>query len=783
MKLLLLLLLFTPLIGHSQYAISGKVVDNNGQAVEYAGVVLQTLDSIALQSETTNAEGIFTIEDVSNGIYKLNIEYFSANIYSQIINVEDNLDMETIAVDAGISLGEVIVTSNMNIKKELGKYVMSNISASPLAKNKNSYDFLGTIPILNNSAEGNSIKIKNRKEAKILINGKEVGEKEIALQILKSTPAENIKKIEIIPNPGSNYSASTQSGIINILIKKNEEGLKGVLSAGTNQSYYNSQNMNSSFSYSKNNWFITTGARLSDYRNKFKRNSTYKDYLNEQQTQIDFNSTSKFQAITPFINVNYDINSKQSIGVQFNSSFRNNDVFNKTTNYYSSLVANSLDSLNLSTIHNKNPDFKAFFFNINYSLRTDSLGSNLELNTYKYTQDNNSKIFNNFNWTHQSQSVLQQPNIVINIYKIVADYTQNFKNDDVLRFGAYYNYGTTKNNFFYGNFNGVEYISDPLRSNEFKYSDNILAAYLIYQKILGDNWETEIGLRWETYMGEGKSANITTTQENNYIFPSISVLFYAGDNSEFSLDYRSSIQRPPYNYYNPNIYFTSANSYKKNNPNLLPILGQTIAFNYSFLKHYSIDIEYTYAKNTYNDFDIVQPNGLIETITDNYGNGNEIWLDFTYNKQFFKDRWNLTTSLSYFYDKNKGIYNGINLGFKNDEWGYNLKNYIYLNEDKNAMLNIIYGYSSSNRSILGKMNALHSLIFELSKSFNNLNFTIGAYDLLRPNIELNENKEEYSFYKNYEYYKTVYFRLSYFFGNRKVKSVNNKQDELKDRIQ
>lgn len=249
------------------------------------------------------------------------------------------------------------------------------------------------------------------------------------------------------------------------------------------------------------------------------------------------------------------------------------------------------------------------------------------------------------------------------------------------------------------------------------------------------------------------------------------------------MDYRSSIIRPPYSYYNPNIYFTSANSYKKNNPNLLPILSHTVAFNYSFLKHYSFDIEYDYAKDLFNDFDIVQPNGLIETVTDNYGKGYEIWLDFTYNNQFFKNRWNLTASLSYIYEKSKGIYNGIDLGYDNSEWSIKIKNYIYLNKDKNATLNLIYGYGSSNRSILGEMNAMHSLTFELSKSFNNFNFTFGAYDLLQPNLKLNENREEYSFFKNREYYKTAYFRLSYFFGNKKVKSVNNRQNNINERIQ
>lgn len=763
-------------------SITGKIVGQMNEPIEYAEVIIQTLNSICIKSEFTNKNGNFNIIGIPSGNYELVVQYFSENVYSKIIKVEGSLNLGTILVDVGIILREVIIISEMNVKKELGKYVVSNISASPLAKNKNSYDFLGTIPLLENSTDGNSITINNRKEAKILINGKEVGNNEIALNILKSISAESIKRIEIISNPSSNYSADTQTGIINIFIKKSDEGLKGVFSVGTNQSYYNSQNVNSSFSYSKNNWHITTGVGLSNILYKLKENKTYKDYVNHRQTQIDYNSIAKNLSITPFININYDINLKQSIGVQFNSALRNSEVINKTSNYYSSVTTNSFDSLNIATIHNKNPNFRNLFFNVNYTLKTDSLGSNIVINAYNYTLKNHTQVFNDFYWTNQSQSILQKPDIGTNLYKIVADYTQNFKNDDVLKLGVNYNYGITKNDFFHGNRNGNEYISDSLRSNEFEYYDNTLSAYLVYQKILGDNLETELGLRWENYKGKGVSNDITT-QKNNYIFPSISVLFYTEDNSEFSLDYRSSIIRPPYNYYNPNIYFTSANSYKKNNPNLLPILSHSLAFNYSFLKHYSFDIEYDYAKNIFNDFDIVQHNGLIETITDNYGKGHEIWLGFTYNNQFLKDRWNFTASLSYIYEKSKGIYNGIDLGFDNKEWMLKLKNYIYLNKGKNSTLNLIYGYGSSNRSILGEMNAMHSLTLELNKSYKNFNFTLGAYDLLRSNVELRENRAVYSFYKNRKYYKTAYFRLNYFFGNRKVKKVNNKQDKINDRIQ
>lgn len=783
--LIYLLLILSPLVSFSQIKITGQILDTDNNPIEFATITLLSLENEIVKGELSNETGNFIVELNTGGHYQIQISYLQNTLFEKEITVTKNMDLGVIKSESSILLDGIEITAynQPKIVKEIGKYVVSNIASSPLSKNRTTFDFLGTIPFVNNSADGNSIKIKNKKEAKILINGKEVGDKEIAINILKSTPAEDIKKIEIITSPSSKYSASTQNGIVNVVIKKDNEGLKGAVSSGVRQSYYNSQNAYANLTYSKNNWFVSTGIGVNNYRYKSKQNSIYKDYINQQQTQIEFDNSFENKTITPFVNIHYDLTPKQSIGAQFNSSFKNNSTTKTSKNEYTSLINNSIDSLNQSTIKSKNPNFKNLFLNANYTLKTDTIGSNLELNLYRFSQDNNTRITNDFQWNNESQSILQRPNVDMKFYNVVADYTQNFENEDVLKFGVNYSNGRTNNRFFHGNYDGVEYVSDTLRSNDFKYKDNTFAAYLTYQKLLGDNWEMELGLRWENYEGEGVSENTSVDQKNNYLFPAVSVLFYANDNNEFSLDYRSSIIRPSYSSFNPNSYYTSTNSYKRSNPNLLPILSHSVAFNYSFLKHYSLDAEYIYAKNTFNEFDIVQPNGLIETVTDNYGKGYELYFSFTYNKHFFNNRWNFTASLFYMYDKSDGIYNGIDLGFDNAEWGLDLKNFVYLNKSKDAILNLSYGYGSANKSILGEMNAMHSLTFELSKTYKKFNFTLGAYDLLRPTLKLREERIEYGFYKRQEYFKTAYFSVSYFFGNRKVKSIINKKGKMSNRIE
>jgi len=146
MNKLLLILLIIPSISYSQNTITGKVVEQTNEPIEYAEVVLQSLDSTAIKSELTNEEGIFTIAEVSNGIYKLNIKYFSENIYSQIIRVEGNLNLETIVTETNLTLGEVVITGKKPLIERKVDRLVFNVENSVAATGGNGLDALKLAP-------------------------------------------------------------------------------------------------------------------------------------------------------------------------------------------------------------------------------------------------------------------------------------------------------------------------------------------------------------------------------------------------------------------------------------------------------------------------------------------------------------------------------------------------------------------------------------------------------------------------------------------------------------
>ena len=147
--------------------------------------------------------------------------------------------------------------------------------------------------------------------------------------MIKSIPASNIKKVEIIANPDSKYEANNKNGIINIILKNNEnEGVKGSISASTNQSYYNSQYGSGFLSYSKKKVNITSGVNIDNTKNFSRFSYLYNNIPANQQTQIQSNTIDKSKNYSYFINSDFKINEKNNIGLQL--GYRLNDKKSNT---------------------------------------------------------------------------------------------------------------------------------------------------------------------------------------------------------------------------------------------------------------------------------------------------------------------------------------------------------------------------------------------------------------------------------------------------------------------
>ena len=106
---------------------------------------------------------------------------------------------------------EVIVTKKV-IQKKSDRLVF-DVAASPVAKGNTAFNLLKETPLVS-STDDKTLKIAGKGNAVIYINGKRTMMNADALEaLLKSTPADNIAKIEVITLPGSEYNVESSDGV------------------------------------------------------------------------------------------------------------------------------------------------------------------------------------------------------------------------------------------------------------------------------------------------------------------------------------------------------------------------------------------------------------------------------------------------------------------------------------------------------------------------------------------------------------------------------------------
>ncbi|TAF64953.1 MAG: hypothetical protein EAZ55_09845 [Cytophagales bacterium] len=775
---LLFIMLFYS-FGFSQTKVVGTVIDENNNPIENVNVIIKDSENIIVGSALTDSIGYFSLSTVLKNI-KLEIAQLGEIYFTKEMELIEDANLGNIKIDNSRILQEIVITSKKTaLQKELGKFVVDNISTSSFAKGKSSYEILDYVPILNSTEKG--ISIFNKSEATIFINGKLIRDSETALNMLKSIPATSIKKVEIITNPDSKFEANSKNGIINIILKNNDnEGLKGSVSASMNHAYFNSQYGSGFLSYSKKKIALTSGINIDNTKSFSRFSYVYDNLALNKQTEIQSYTINRGTNYSFFINSEYKLNDKIIVGLQLTYKLRDIKSNTETNNIFKNIGSDLVNSTSLNIINNLIPNNNSFTSNINITYQLDDLGSSIYIDNNQVVRNNS--FVNQFDYINSNTSnekFIQSQDERFNINATKINITKVVNDNSTLYFGGNFIYSDIKNDFFHGNFDGTDYLSDPLQSNIFTYTDKTIAGYIIYE-ILNEKWEGKIGLRLENFEGKGTTASNAnkTDIKNTYLFPSLSFLFMPNDDNEISLDLNSYIIRPYYSQLNPFIRYNSTNSYTISNPNLLPSLSYELTLGYAFQYTYFINLSYAYTENLFNEFDVVLPSNLIQKTTANYGSGNEFYLDFIYTNQFFSKNLNFTASFEYIYNDSKGYYNDFDMSYSNHFYSFRLKNQINLSKKKDLNFSCIYAYSSIDRSVLGQMNALHSLRLELTKTYKNFSASFSVYDILRADLEFSEAKELYGFYKKIDYFKNFRLNFRYNFGNKKVNTIDEKKSDI-----
>lgn len=708
--------------------IKGIIRNEQLAPMHKIGVSLYTCkDTVLIAQTRTDSKGLFSLKNETGLDAFIVVSNKGYKPISQQVNDNDNISI-TLEKDETKQLGEAVVsvTNASTIKREKGKFVFTPKGLD--FNNASAYDMLRNVPLLNMNEAG--VEIMGKGQSTIYINGRkptETGEE--LINKIRSIRPDQIANVEIITNPGVSHSASTQGGIVNIVIKRNDIGWAGDISTQvrfpSESSYvtlspslrYGKENFNASFYLN-----VGGGKQVDRTRDYYKYIEFGKDVT--EKTKV----TDKWFGGSLSGDLSYDISPSQVIGVSGNlgtiSFSKTRTNVNTTT-----LLSDASTAYALSDIYQKDHSTKRLPFSAlaYYTWKTDKKGSKLDVSvdgSRKYRVYNKQTVFADIaqGITTPNTDYSQPSHRDAHAINAIAKYEWIINDDNTLGIGYETNNSESKtfrNTIVNINQDNYSFDDDGL----FSYKENIHAAYLNYDRTWGKHFSSSIGLRGENSNVKYKPSTSTKTiQDKRFdLYPSVTLDFNIVENKHsLSLEYSKNVSRMFISAYSTFINQTSSNSYSVGGGNLDPIRTHSISAYYTLLNDYIFNVSLdkstgVNADYTYQDEDGKTITSKFETEAD-YGAN----INFTMNKVLFKGLWILQTSLSGSYDKTEVAHNnfdGTNFNMHALNGSVSLFNTFRLSKDRSWVARCFMYASTGSKGLTKKFDPRFNFSLMLSKSF------------------------------------------------------------------
>ena len=235
-RTLLLLLSLLPLnmTAQQKFLLRGQVVDAaNDSPVSFATTALLR-DSTAVAAVAADAQGRFELSAEAAGDYRLQITMVGYNPETQPVTLRTAAtDAGTIRLRQGVDIDQVTVTIQKPLVTADAEKTTYSVEDDPQAASSTLEEILRKVPQLTIDAEGN-VKLNGQSDFKVLVNGRSSAMFKNFKDVIRSMPASQIKKIEVITEPSMKYDAEGAGGIINIITARKEfDGYNGSLNYNT----------------------------------------------------------------------------------------------------------------------------------------------------------------------------------------------------------------------------------------------------------------------------------------------------------------------------------------------------------------------------------------------------------------------------------------------------------------------------------------------------------------------------------------------------------------------
>ncbi|WP_308263624.1 TonB-dependent receptor domain-containing protein [Prevotella sp.] len=620
----------------STFRYKGRIVDERGNAAEYATIaLLSPIDSTIVGHGVSNENGSFVIPCNSRKVLA-RITYIG---YKTVNRIYNNTEMGIIKLQP-----KTMIVKGVVVKGDRPQYKMLSggmevaVEHTLLSKMANTFEVLSLLPRV--SVDGQKISVFGKGTPIVYINNKRVNDNN---EIVNITP-DNIKSISVITSPGAEYDAEVESVI---RIRTKERRANGFSLRADAFGKYNkwmsdyelisARYQTKKFEIANSIWTRRYHIGEDNHLNT-DINLPDKHYHNDQHS----NSDTKHRFLSEYLSADYSLNDSNSIG----GSYRYYGMLNGRTKGSSQqdvflngvaqgsieqneaakphLGSHEAEIYYVGKIRQVGIDFNATYYTVNDRRSDESIESSKELGNQEVHSSNRQ---NSDMWAGKLvvKIPLWKGNMSVGTELSKTDSHGTFLNEEQL-----------------------------VPSTETDIHERNVASFAQYELPLS-KWTIGLGMRYENiirdYFSGGVKQDDVSKRYSN-LFPNLSISWNKG-NWYWQLNVNEKIHRPSYRQLGNFMQFDNRFLYEGGNPTLQPekvfnieammiYKWLNVSVGYKYLKNVMEWTKYIYpgkefAYNTSLNFDHKQLLYASVYISPKFGIFRPTW-GFYYNQQFFDTR-------------------------------------------------------------------------------------------------------------------------------------------------
>lgn len=780
---------FSSTVVFAQYQVTGNILDQDSNPVNFAELYLLDHNGILIAQTFSDEKGIFLFENIKENSYLFQLYSYGILHVNQKLKISSDVNLGNINIENSTQLSEIVLTSPKKIFERKIDRTVFNVESSIAASNSDALETLKLAPGI--KIDNENISIIGKNNVRVLINDRFVQMSgEDLMSYLKSIPADNIQKIEVITVPPAKYEAEGNSGLVNIVLKPSKVNAWSNKIEATqiqaDRAYWRFGNL---FNYNKEKVSLSININ----GNIGKSNSVEKlDIFYPQGLWSLKNiSTRNEDRIAATAQFDYRFNGKTSVGIQYIADSKKpadtdvvyTDIYNgQNIDYYT------------KTFGEKNEYSKSNAINAHLLHQFDSTGTQMsvDLDYFEYRNDKD-RTFTTIpeflsGESGESFSAANFGKQGIDNYSVKIDIDQPIEWFD-LSYGAKLSFTTTNNKTNYFDLNQGFPVEDLSQRDNFEYKENTQAVYVIGQKSLSDKWQAQAGLRFENTQTTGTSKIYNTSEKKEYakLFPSIYIGYTPTESNTFSVSYNKRISRPSFWELNPFRWYINEYSYAEGNPSLQPSFTDNFELSHTYKGKLITSVSLSKTKENFAQYPTIDAQNNTQIyLRDNIFNTTDISLSETYILDIFHWLQSQTTA-SLFY-KDMSLIKDVDIPVNKGMGLYiTTDNTFSLNPEKTIQVQFNFWYQSPAKFQIYNIGESYAfnLGFKYALLDKKLQLSVYANDIFKtssPAIKTNTNNVDQAYNM---YYDNRYVRvgITFSFGNEniKIKQYSGSNSEEKNR--